>query len=173
MTVEIHRTTAIAAPIELVYRLSLSIDIHLESFAPFGEKAVGKLTTGVMDLGDEVTWKARHLGIPFRLTTKITEATAPTWFVDEQVGGPFRHFRHEHRFLEIDGKTSMIDHMSFRAPLGPSALSPKLWSSGVTSPACSTLAIATSRKWPSGKPAEARSILRQRLGKDLRWPHTP
>ena len=119
MTVEIHRTTAIAAPIELVYLLSLSIDIHLESFAPFGEKAVGKLTTGVMDLGDEVTWKARHLGIPFRLTTKITEATAPTWFVDEQVGGPFRHFRHEHRFLETDGKTSMIDHMSFRAPLGP------------------------------------------------------
>ena len=39
--------------------------------------------------------------------------------VGEQVRGPFRVFRHEHRFEEHDGETVMIDRVEFYAPLGP------------------------------------------------------
>ena len=42
-----------------------------------------------MSLGQTVTWQARHFGLPFRMTSKITEYERPTHFVDEQVSGPF------------------------------------------------------------------------------------
>ncbi len=54
------------------------------------------------------------------MTSRITELEAPHWFVDEQVRGPFRSFRHEHAFVPgADGDgTIMIDHVVFEAPLG-------------------------------------------------------
>ena len=54
------------------------------------------------------------------MTSRITELEAPHWFVDEQVRGPFRSFRHEHAFIPgADGDgTIMIDHVVFDAPLG-------------------------------------------------------
>ena len=49
------------------------------------------------------------------MTSRITELEAPHWFVDEQVRGPFRSFRHEHAFIPgADGDgTIMIDHVVF------------------------------------------------------------
>ena len=41
-------------------------------------------------------------------------------FVDEQVSGPFEHYRHEHRFLpgEEAGTTLLEDHLRWDVPLG-------------------------------------------------------
>lgn len=33
--------------------------------------------------------------------------------------GPFKYLRHEHHFNPFDGRTSMIDIVRARAPLGP------------------------------------------------------
>ena len=44
---------------------------------------------------------------------------APIYFVDEQVKGPFRRFRHVHEFTEDSGGTVMVDRIEFEAPLGP------------------------------------------------------
>jgi ligand-binding SRPBCC domain-containing protein len=49
-----------------------------------------------MKLGDAVTWRARHFGIAFRMTSAITELQYPSRFADEQQRGPFRRWRHEH-----------------------------------------------------------------------------
>lgn len=57
-----------------------------------GERIVGGVASGAMKLGDSVTRQARHFGIPFTMTSRITELTAPTRFVDEQVSGPFRRW---------------------------------------------------------------------------------
>lgn len=85
-----------------------------------GERAIGGVTSGVMKLGDAVTWRARHFGIAFRMTSVITEYQYPSRFVDEQLHGPFRRWQHEHTFtVAANGETVMSDVVGFQSPLGP------------------------------------------------------
>jgi ligand-binding SRPBCC domain-containing protein len=53
------------------------------------------------------------------MTSRITELDRPHRFVDEQVRGPFRRFRHEHLFQRQEAHTLMIDRLDFDAPVGP------------------------------------------------------
>lgn len=102
-----------------MFALSLSVDFHLDSFADTGEQIVGGVQQGAMALGDTVTWRARHFGIWWKLTSCITAYEPPTFFVDEQQRGPFVHYRHEHLFTAIGDETEMRDVVEFAAPLGP------------------------------------------------------
>lgn len=112
-------TTFIPDAVERCFELSLSVDAHTSSMADSGERAVDGVTSGAMRLGDVVTWKARHFGIPFTMTSRISAYKAPTRFVDEQVSGPFRRWWHEHRFEAVEGGTVMTDVVEFDSPLGP------------------------------------------------------
>jgi ligand-binding SRPBCC domain-containing protein len=103
---------------ETAFDLSLSIDAHLDSFERSGERAIGGVTAGVIGLGEFVTWRARHFGITWTMTSTITEWDRPRRFVDEQRKGPFRSFRHEHRFEPTDQGTRLLDHVEFEAPFG-------------------------------------------------------
>ncbi len=82
-----------------------------------GERAVAGVTTGAIGLGETVTWRARHFGIWFTMTSRISELDAPRRFVDEQVRGPFRLFRHEHLFAEVGGRTRMTDTLTVGSPV--------------------------------------------------------
>jgi ligand-binding SRPBCC domain-containing protein len=120
--------TDIAAPVALVFDLSLSIDAHLGSMRRFGEQAVAGVTSGPIGPGQQVTWQARHFGIRWRMTSRISHLQRPRVFVDEQVSGPFAAFRHVHRFYAhphaqgasaaTGGVTQLVDVVEFRAPLG-------------------------------------------------------
>jgi ligand-binding SRPBCC domain-containing protein len=112
------RTLIDAAP-ETVFAMALSIDAHLGSMAKSQEQAVDGVTHGRIGLGESVTWRARHFGLVWSMTSKITDLDEPTSFVDEQVGGPFKKFRHEHRFAPYASGTEMLDDVSFEAPFGP------------------------------------------------------
>lgn len=111
--------TLVPTTVEECFRLSLSVDAHTASMSASGERAIAGVTHGVMGLGDTVTWQARHFGVPVRMTSGITELDRPRRFVDEQVAGPFAHWRHEHLFTAVDTGTRMVDVIDFRAPLGP------------------------------------------------------
>ncbi len=100
------------------FDLSLSIDAHLGSFEGSDERAVAGVTSGVIGLGEFVTWRARHFGITWTMTSTITEWERPLRFVDEQRKGPFKSFRHEHRFRAVDSGTELCDHVEFEAPFG-------------------------------------------------------
>jgi len=53
------------------------------------------------------------------MTSAITAYDYPGHFVDEQQHGPFRRWRHEHRFTAMaDGTTQMTDIVEFQSPLG-------------------------------------------------------
>jgi ligand-binding SRPBCC domain-containing protein len=82
---------------EKAFDLSLSVDAHRESMGN-GERAVSGVTSGLLDLGDSVTWQARHFGLPFRMTSAVTDFDRPYRFVDEQTRGPFASWWHEHCF---------------------------------------------------------------------------
>lgn len=83
------------------------------------EKVVSGRRSGRFTEGEEVTWQARHFGVRWRMTSRITEIQYPHRFVDQQVTGPFAAFHHEHRFVELPEHTLLIDRISLRAPLGP------------------------------------------------------
>ena len=70
----IRLDTVIAAPIGECFRLSLSVDVHAASMHASGEQAIGGVTSGVMKLGDQVTWRARHFGIVFHPNTLLARA---------------------------------------------------------------------------------------------------
>lgn len=119
MTVRFQHETLIDAPVEVVFDLSLDIDAHQSSMSASNERAIAGVTAGHIGLGENVTWRATHFGIPFTMTSKVTALERPCRFVDEQTRGPFRSFHHEHLFETDDGKTRMIDRIRFDAPLGP------------------------------------------------------
>ena len=115
---KIELLTEINAPIEKVFDLSRSIDLHMESTKQTGEKAIAGKTSGVIELGETVTWRAKHFGIWQTLTSQITEFDRPNLFVDEMVSGAFKSFRHEHHFISSDDQTIMKDIFEFESPLG-------------------------------------------------------
>ena len=105
----IELATFIAAPPERCFDLSLSVDVHLISTPRTGERVVAGPRSGLLGLGDVITWEARHFGVRRRLTVKITAVDRPHSFRDEQVTGPFRRMRHDHRFEPREGGTLMRD----------------------------------------------------------------
>lgn len=119
MTVRFELETLIAAPQQAVFDAALDIDAHLASMESSAEEAVGGVTSGSIGLGETVTWRAKHFGITWRMTSKITELDEPHSFVDEQVRGPFKLFRHEHILEQTASGTKMTDRIVFDAPLGP------------------------------------------------------
>ena len=111
-------TTLIHAPPERCFDLSRSIDLHVASTRQTGERAVGPLTRGLLGLGDEVTWSARHFGVRQTLTSRITACDRPRHFRDSMVRGAFQRFDHDHYFATCGEGTEMRDVFDFESPLG-------------------------------------------------------
>jgi hypothetical protein len=47
----------IDAPLAVCFDVARSVDAHIESARTTGERAVGGVTSGLLNLGDEVTWQ--------------------------------------------------------------------------------------------------------------------
>ena len=115
--------TLVRCPPERLFDLCLDMDVHRASLAGSRETATTSTGRPVLGPGDEVTLQARHLGIRWRLTSRVTEYDRPLRFVDEQVRGPFRAMRHEHRFDAAGpGLVQMTDRMTVVFPLVSRAL---------------------------------------------------
>jgi ligand-binding SRPBCC domain-containing protein len=111
--------TIIAAPIERCFDLSRSLAAHTETTASTGERVLLGPGRDLLELGDEVTFEAKHLGVRQKLSARIVDFEPPSYFADEMTRGAFKSLRHEHRFLTIDkGETEMRDTLEFQSPLG-------------------------------------------------------
>ena len=115
---KIHLTSFIAAPIERVFDLSRSINLHQISTASTNEKAIDGVLSGLINKDETVTWQAKHLFKTRLFTSKITEMQSPGFFIDEMVKGDFKSFHHEHHFKAATNGTIMIDLLSFETPYG-------------------------------------------------------
>ena len=114
----IHLTTFIAAPVERVFDLSRSIELHKKSMIDFNEQAVAGTTMGLINLNETVTWKAKHLRRTRVLQVQITAMERPHSFTDEMKKGSFKSMKHEHHFKQVDNGTLMIDVFTFETPYG-------------------------------------------------------
>lgn len=114
----IQLQTLIDAPIERVFDLARSIDVHMATTSPTKEIAIGGRTSGLVEEGDSVRWEATHLGVRQQLEARISKLDRPTYFEDIMVSGAFESMSHQHHFKEVGNATEMTDILEFRAPLG-------------------------------------------------------
>jgi ligand-binding SRPBCC domain-containing protein len=77
------------------------------------------LTEDPIDMapGTLIDYRIRWRGIPMRWRTEIEVWEPPHRFVDRQVRGPYRLWRHEHVFVARDGGTAVVDRVEY-APIG-------------------------------------------------------
>ncbi|MGG9970817.1 SRPBCC family protein [Ferruginibacter sp. SUN002] len=114
----IHLTTFIAAPVERVFDLSRSINLHKISTADTKEEAVAGRMSGLINEGEKVTWKAKHLFKTRFFTSKISSMKLNESFTDEMEKGDFKSYKHEHHFKQVDNGTIIIDLIEFESPYG-------------------------------------------------------
>lgn len=106
------------APPERCFDLARSIELHVRSTSATGERAVAGRTSGLLELGDEITWRARHFGIWQSLSGRISAYERPRHFQDAMLRGAFKQLRHDHFFDPLDGGTVMRDVFEYSAPFG-------------------------------------------------------
>jgi ligand-binding SRPBCC domain-containing protein len=110
--------TDIRAPIELTFDLARDVETHCITASFTGERAVGGVTSGLLALGDTVTFEGVHLGVRQRLAARIFEFTRPSRFAEEMLSGAFSSLRHVHEFAPSSTGTLMRDTLTWRSPLG-------------------------------------------------------
>jgi hypothetical protein len=118
--IRVEQTTVIAAPIKRCFDLSRSVEVHLLANVHSGEQALatGGVTSGLVGLGEEVTWRAKHFGVWQELTSKTTALESPSYFQVTMVRGIFRSMQAEHIFHSLGADvTEMRDVFSIAAPL--------------------------------------------------------
>jgi ligand-binding SRPBCC domain-containing protein len=115
----IELQTYIAAPVERVFDLSRSIDLHKLSTRGTDEEAIGGgRTSGLIELNETVTWRAKHFGVYQKLTVVIDRFERPKFFNDVMVRVAFDQMQHLHQFEAHGNGTLMSDTFEFRSPLG-------------------------------------------------------
>jgi ligand-binding SRPBCC domain-containing protein len=113
-------TTEIRLPTQLVDVFDFFSDaFNLEEITPpwlhFSVQTPAPID---MKRGALIDYRLRLHGIPIRWRTEITAWDPPYRFVDEQLRGPYRYWRHEHTFGEQDGETIARDQVDYSVPGG-------------------------------------------------------
>jgi ligand-binding SRPBCC domain-containing protein len=78
------------------------------------------LTPGLirMAAGARIDYQLKLYGIPLKWATLIESWTPPHEFVDVQLRGPYRVWRHTHRFASEGAGTRIVDDVDYELPLG-------------------------------------------------------
>ena len=112
----IHLITYIDAPLQRIFNLSRSIDLHTKSMSHTGERAIAGKTKGLIEQGETVTWEAKHLFKKRYLKMAITHMQPYSFFQDEMIEGDFKKITHEHHFKQAGSKIKMTDIFVFETP---------------------------------------------------------
>ncbi len=71
-----------------------------------------------MEKGARISYRLGWRGIPLRWETEIARWDPPHGFEDIQLSGPYRLWRHAHRFEPVDGGTRMTDIVRYALGFG-------------------------------------------------------
>ena len=120
--IHLEETTIVNAPILRCFDLSRSVEVHLVANVHCGEQAVaaGGVTSGLVGLSQQVTWRAKHFGVWQDLTSQTTALEPPSYFQVTMIRGIFRSMQAEHLFRILPSSaTEMKDIFSIAAPVPP------------------------------------------------------
>jgi len=73
----------------------------------------------VMSPGTLIDYRIRLFGAPLRWRTKIESYQPGVRFIDAQLRGPYKSWRHLHEFSDVPGGTRMTDRVEYEMPFGP------------------------------------------------------
>ena len=117
--IRIEDEIEVNAPISVVFDAERNISLHAATQKSRGEKAVDGVTSGLIEMDQEVEWEAVHFGVRQRLRVRITKMVKPSHFRDEMIKGAFSSLSHDHYFIEVGpNRTLKRDAFCFSAPLG-------------------------------------------------------
>lgn len=63
-----------------------------------------------------IDYRIKILSIPVKWKTEITCWEPPDLFIDEQIKGPYKIWKHKHQFIEHNNQTKMIDRVQYQVP---------------------------------------------------------
>ena len=72
-----------------------------------------------MRKGTLIDYRLSLFGVPLRWRARISHWQPPSGFMDEQLRGPYRLWRHAHRFYESGEATIIEDVVRYRLPFAP------------------------------------------------------
>lgn len=69
--------------------------------------------------GLRLEYRIKILGLPIAWTSEVTHYDPPHGFIDEQVEGPYRVWRHRHIFTDEGSSTRVRDEVDYDLKFGP------------------------------------------------------
>ena len=112
----IHLTTFIKAPVERVFDLCRNTTVYKKALEGRNESLSASAVGILVNAGDTITLSAKHLGKTRVTTARVLEMNIPEKFVEEQVKGDLKSFRHEHHFKSVENGTLVIDLIEMEEP---------------------------------------------------------
>lgn len=109
-----------AVPLEAAWQFYAD-PANLEAITPPWLRFRIVSTPGELRAGSLLRYRLRILGVPLDWLTLIENWRPPRTFVDVQLSGPYRLWRHTHRLTAVAGGTEIHDHVEYRVPGGPLA----------------------------------------------------
>ena len=76
----IEVTTLVAAPPKRCFDLARSVDVHVRTVGQSGERAIGGRTSGLLELGEEVTWEGSALWFRSAINKSNYGVSSPALF---------------------------------------------------------------------------------------------
>lgn len=115
---ELHHKQWVPHPLQQLFDF-FSVAENLEQLTPPFLRfqiisAPPRLEAGVL-----IEYKLRVHGFPIRWLTTIEQWDPPHSFVDVQTRGPYKLWRHTHRFWSESGGTWIEDAVRYSLPFGP------------------------------------------------------
>jgi ligand-binding SRPBCC domain-containing protein len=119
-TFTLARTQVVAAPLDESWAFYADPE-NLEAITPPWLRFRIVSTPRALHAGSLLRYRLRLLGVPVSWLTLIETWLPPRTFVDVQLAGPYRLWRHTHRLSPVPGGTEIHDHVEYRVPGGPLA----------------------------------------------------
>jgi len=125
-TVEFECT--IAAPLETVWAFYQNVPKSIPALMPREDQVQVELAETPHQVGSRVIFSMRGPFGPIRWIGRYTEFVPPHAvafgeegrYVDEQVEGPFKSWRHAHEFEAINSHTTrIVDRITYQPPYAP------------------------------------------------------
>lgn len=119
MTYRLHRVQWIPRPRSEVFEFFEDAGNLARITPPFLDFRILTPQPIRMAPGTLIDYRIRLFGIPLDWRTEIEEYERGVRFIDRQLRGPYRLWRHTHTFRDVAGGTVMTDTVDYEIGFGP------------------------------------------------------